>query len=66
MLNAPTRTNLRRLAVAMTAAVIAGTVLVLGLSAALDLTWDPRATVILGLAAVWIPQPLLAANRRRR
>ena len=51
---------------ALLAAVVAGTVVVLGLSAALDVRWDPRGAVILALAAVWIPQALITAARHGR
>ena len=55
-----------RVVVALVAAVVAGTAAVLGLSAALDATWDPRGSVFLAIAAVWIPQALISAARRRR
>lgn len=57
---------LARVSFAMAVAVVAGTAVVLGLSAALDATWDPRAAVILALAAMWLPQTLLSAARHRR
>ena len=51
---------------ALTLAVVSGAAVVLGLSAALDVRWDPRGAVILALAAVWIPQALITAARHRR
>ncbi|HEY9413738.1 MAG TPA: hypothetical protein VIQ30_03185 [Pseudonocardia sp.] len=60
------RRPLVRMSVALLAAVVAGTALVLGLSAALDVHWDPRGAVILALAAVWIPQTMISAARHRR
>lgn len=59
-----TRRLARRLAVAIAFAVVAGTAVVLGLSAALDVDWDPGAAVLVALAAVWVPQWIVFANRR--
>lgn len=69
MLKVPTRKVPRpvvRLYVALVVAVVAGTAVILGMSAALDATWDPRASVFLAISAVWIPQALIAASRHRR
>lgn len=66
MSRAQVRKSTRRLAVALVAAVVAGTAVVLGLSAALDATWDPRGAIILAISAVWIPQALISAARHRR
>jgi hypothetical protein len=60
------RRTVRALAVAMGAAVVAGTAAVLGLSAYLDVEWDPSAAVLLALAAVWIPQALIVFSRGTR
>ena len=57
---------LPRLMVALAFALVAGVAFVLGMAAMLDLTWDPRGSVIVAVAAVWIPQTLLYANRHRR
>ncbi len=47
-----------RVAVALMVAVVAST--------AMDATWDPRAAILLTLAAFWLPQTFFAAARRRR
>ncbi|MDG4809959.1 hypothetical protein O7634_24675 [Micromonospora sp. WMMD1120] len=52
--------------VALLIAVALGVAFVLGLAAMLGLEWDPRGSVIIALAAVWIPQTLITANRYRR
>ena len=52
--------------IALGIAVAVGTAVVLGVSAALDATWDPRGSVLLAIAAVWIPQALISAARHRR
>ncbi|MFG2056651.1 hypothetical protein ACGFI9_21775 [Micromonospora sp. NPDC048930] len=52
--------------VAVGAAAVAGTALVLGMSAVLDLRWDPRAAVGMALAAVWLTQSLVAMHRHLR
>lgn len=51
---------------ALAVALVASVAVVLGTSAALDATWDPRGAVILALAAVWIPQAMITAARYRR
>ncbi|WP_416902739.1 hypothetical protein [Micromonospora echinospora] len=50
---------IRRLLVASAVALTAGATAILGLSAALDATWDPEAAVLVALAAVWLPMTLL-------
>ncbi|HEX6579228.1 MAG TPA: hypothetical protein VF082_12760 [Jiangellaceae bacterium] len=60
--------HLQAVALAVAVAVVAGTAIVLGLSAYLDVRWDPAASVLLALAAVWLPQALIFTRRgiRRR
>lgn len=52
---------IRRLAVALAAATVVGTAVILAASAALDAEWDPAAAMTLGLAAVFLPQALIVA-----
>ncbi|MEU8220926.1 hypothetical protein AB0C47_34860 [Micromonospora taraxaci] len=52
--------------VALAIALVAGVAFVLGMAAMLGLAWDPRGSVIVAIAAVWIPQTLIAAARHRR
>lgn len=52
---------IRRLAIALAAATVAGTAAVLAGSAVLDAEWDPAAAMTLGLAAVFLPQALIVA-----
>lgn len=52
--------------VALAVALVVGVAFVLGMAAVLGLTWDPRGSVIVAIAAVWIPQSLFAAARHRR
>jgi len=51
---------------ALAVALVAGVAFVLGMAAMLGLEWDPRGSVIVAIAAVWIPQSLFAAARHRR
>lgn len=55
-----------RLFIALAVAVAVGTAFVLGLAAMLGIDWDPRGSVIIAIAAVWIPQTLITAARYRR
>ncbi|MDP9799367.1 hypothetical protein J2S43_007879 [Catenuloplanes nepalensis] len=45
---------------------MAGTAVVLGYAAATEAAWDPRTAVLLALAAVWLPQTLITADRHHR
>lgn len=56
----------RPLALALAAAVVAGTAVILGVSAYLDIEWDPASAVLLALAAVWLPQALIFTHRGTR
>ncbi|MGC4855237.1 hypothetical protein ACLQ24_18040 [Micromonospora sp. DT4] len=57
---------MKNVIVALAVALVVGVAFVLGAAATLGLTWDPRCSVIIALAAVWIPQTLIRANRYRR
>jgi hypothetical protein len=66
---ARTRQARRLLAATLAALAVGATVLALAIAAMDNVRWDPRATVILSLAAMWIPQALLYAqivHHRRR
>jgi hypothetical protein len=66
---ARTRQARRLLAATLAALAVGATVLALAIAAMDNVRWDPRATVILILAAMWIPQALLYAqivHHRRR
>ncbi|MEK8107392.1 hypothetical protein NKG94_23735 [Micromonospora sp. M12] len=51
---------------ALAVALVAGVAFVLGMAAMLGLEWDPSGSVIVAIAAVWIPQTLISAARHRR
>ena len=55
-----------KLLIALAVALVAGAAFVLGMAAMLGLTWDPRGSVIVAIAAVWIPQTLIYAARHGR
>lgn len=55
----------RRIALAVAAAAVVTATFVLG-AAAMDMPFGTTAGVMLALAAVWIPQTLIFAARRRR
>lgn len=55
---------IRRLLVASAALVVAGAAGTLALLAAHSTRWDTGATVLLALAAMWIPQVLRGFSRR--
>jgi len=57
---------IRRLLVAVSAATVAGTAAVLGLAAAADAWLTSSTPVLIGLAAVWIPQALITAHHHTR
>lgn len=55
-----TRRMVRRLLVALAAALVAGVVAVLSAAAVLDVDFDPQGAVVVALAAVFLPQFLIA------
>lgn len=54
----------RRVVTAGSAALVAGTAAVLGLAAAADAWLGSSTPVLVGLAAVWIPQTFVGVRRR--
>lgn len=55
-----TRRAIRRLLVALAAALVAGVVAVLSAAAVLNVEFDPQGAVVVALAAVFLPQFLIA------
>lgn len=58
--------TVRRLVAAVSAAVVAGTAATLGYAAATDTDpqWDTPSSVMVALAAIWLPQALVILARR--
>jgi CHASE2 domain-containing sensor protein len=61
-----TRVARPRILVTVSAALVAGVATVLGLAAAADAWLDSATPVLIALAAVWIPQTIIVANRYTR
>lgn len=59
-----TRRHGRQLAVVLAAGLAALVAVILGLSAALDVYWDPHSSVTTALASVWVVQTLTTLSRR--
>lgn len=60
------RVVLPGLVVAVGAGMTAGAAAILAMSAFLDVRWDPRASVGMAIAAVWLSQSLVTLHRHRR